>query len=88
MLDRLSDPTSPRIKAIVDDVLAKYSVKVPVGAETELATFGITSIDMVELMLGIEAEFDISIPPAEITLANFKSIGSIQAMVSRLTSTT
>jgi len=39
----------------------------------------------VSLMLSIEVEFDLSIPQSEITPQNFRSISSIEALVSRLT---
>jgi acyl carrier protein len=43
-----------------------------------------TSIDMVEVMLGVEAEFDVAIPPAEITMDNFRSVAAMVSLVSRL----
>jgi acyl carrier protein len=40
---------------------------------------------MVSLMLAIEREFDIAIPQADITPENFHSLGSMAALVGRLT---
>ncbi len=54
------------------------------AADADLGRLGLTSIDMVELMLGIEAEFDIAIPPAEITLQSFRSVSAVTALVMRL----
>ena len=84
MLDKVRMPTADRVALVVAEVLNKYGVDGPVFPEAELARYGLTSIDMVELMLGVEAEFDATIPPAEITLANFGTISSIAAMVTRL----
>jgi acyl carrier protein len=39
---------------------------------------------MVGLMLGVEAEFNLVIPPNEITPENFLSIASIATLVDRL----
>jgi len=36
---------------------------------------------MVNLMLGVEAEFDFTIPQPEITPENFQSVKSLEAMV-------
>ena len=84
MLDSVERPVEARINAVVAEVLAKYGVDDPVSPNADLARYGLTSIDMVELMLGVEAEFDATIPPVEITLSNFRSVSSIAAMVSRL----
>ena len=75
---------SNRVGTIAADVLRKHGVDGPVAADADLGRCGLTSIDMVELMLGVEAEFDVAIPPAEITAQNFHSVGTIAALVSRL----
>lgn len=84
MLDSVEKPVEARVNAVVAEVLAKYGVDGPVSSDADLARYGLTSIDMVELMLSVEAEFDSTIPPVEITLTNFRSVSSIAAMVSRL----
>ena len=75
-----------QIIEVVAQILQKHGVEGPVPIDVDLARFGMTSIDMVELMLGIEAEFDLTIPPSEITLRNFSSVSAMQALVARLTS--
>ena len=42
------------------------------------------SLDMVNLMLAVEAEFDLKIPDADMTLRNFRSISAIDALVATL----
>lgn len=76
-----------RIGSVVGDVLSKHGVAGPVAPDADLGRLGMTSIDMVELMLGVEAEFDVAIPADEITLLNFNSLSSIATLVSRLTPT-
>jgi acyl carrier protein len=38
-------------------------------------------VDMVKLMLAVEAEFDFTIPQAEITPENFQSVTTLEQMV-------
>ncbi len=84
MLDHVHRSATAQIAAVVADVLAKHGVDGPVAADADLGRYGMTSIDMVELMLGVEAEFDVSIPAAEITLRNFSSIAAMASLVARL----
>lgn len=85
MLERIPASAVSRIGNVVSDVLAKHDVVHQIAPEAELGRLGMTSIDMVELMLGVEAEFDVAIPAADITLQNFSSVAAIAALVSRLT---
>jgi acyl carrier protein len=43
-----------------------------------------SSMKMINLMLAIEVEFDLTIPQADITPENFDSIASVDALVTRL----
>ncbi len=47
----------------------------------QLTEAGLSSIDMINLMLAIETEFDIMIPASDITPANFRSILTIEALI-------
>jgi acyl carrier protein len=38
-------------------------------------------MDMVNLMLGVEAEFDFTIPQPEITPENFQSVKTLERMI-------
>ncbi|CAN5204340.1 hypothetical protein BH10PSE7_BH10PSE7_14090 [soil metagenome] len=51
-----------------------------------LADSGFSSLDMVRVMLDIEAEFDLMIPQSEINPENFMSVASIAALMRRLPS--
>ncbi len=84
MLDRVSDQATKRVGAVVAEVMAKHGGIGAITPDAELGRLGLTSIDMVELMLGIEAEFDIAIPPSEITLQSFRSVSAISSLVTRL----
>ena len=84
MLDNVTSSPADRIGALVAEILSRRGLHGPVPIGAELARFGLTSIDMVEVMLGVEAEFDLAIPPREITLDNFRSVEAIATLVGRL----
>ncbi len=52
--------------------------------EAPLRDAGLTSIGAVKLMLAIEAEYNLTIPDAELTPENFATIRAIEAMIGRL----
>ncbi len=70
-----------RIVAIVAAILKRNSMHAEVGPKSLLADVGLTSMDMVNLMLGVEAEFDLTIPQSEITAENFSSIQKLKRMI-------
>jgi acyl carrier protein len=70
-----------RVLALVEGILEQNSIAVKVHPETRLADVGLTSMDMVNLMLGVEAEFDLTIPQSEITPENFCSIKALEKML-------
>jgi acyl carrier protein len=72
-----------RILALVETILKQNSIAVQVDPETRLVDAGLTSMDMVNLMLGVEAEFDFTIPQAEITPENFQSVRTLESMIVR-----
>ena len=47
----------------------------------DLREIGLTSLDMVDLVLSVESEFNVRIPEAAITPANFRSIATIDALI-------
>jgi acyl carrier protein len=70
-----------RILAVVRSILEQNTIKAEVGVESLLVDVGLTSMDMVNLMLGVEAEFDLTIPQAEITPENFQSVKTLQQLI-------
>jgi acyl carrier protein len=81
----LNDWTGTRILNLVRPLLEKRGRGDAVDAGRNLREAGLTSLDMVNLMLAVEAEFDIVIPEAQMTPENFRSIDAIQALVGGLT---
>jgi acyl carrier protein len=84
MLDRDGVPPSDRLLALVSQILAKNGIMRPISIDDQLTEAGLNSFDMVNLMLAIEAEFDLTIPASEITPANFRSISTIAGLIGRL----
>lgn len=72
-----------RIVALVQGILEQNSIAAEVTADAKLVDIGLTSVDMVNLMLGVEAEFDLTIPQDEITPENFRSVATLERMVAR-----
>jgi acyl carrier protein len=70
-----------RIFALVGQILEQNSIAVKVDPESRLVDVGLTSMDMVNLMLGVEAEFDMTIPQSEITPENFQSVKTLELMI-------
>ena len=84
MLDQLTRAPRSRLLRLVEQLLADRSGLQSVSAEESLTSLGLSSINMVTLMLEVEAEFDIMIPQSDITPENFRSISTIEALVVRL----
>ena len=70
-----------RIIKLVKSILEQNSLAADVASDMGLVEIGLTSMDMVNLMLGVEAEFDFTIPQSEITPDNFQSVETLQRMV-------
>jgi acyl carrier protein len=73
-----------RLLRLVGQILGKPEAVGTVPAEARLSELGMSSIKMVNLMLAVETEFDLSIPQADITPENFRSVASIEALLARL----
>jgi acyl carrier protein len=70
-----------RILVLVKSILEQNAISAQIGPATRLVDVGLTSMDMVNLMLGVEAEFDFTIPQSEITPENFQSIETLEQMI-------
>jgi acyl carrier protein len=70
-----------RILVLVKAILEQNSIVAGVRPDATLVDIGLTSMDMVSLMLGVEAEFDLTIPQSEITPENFRSVETLERMI-------
>jgi acyl carrier protein len=77
-------PPTDRVLGIVQEVLDRRGISRPILPDDDLREAGLNSLDMVNLMLAVEAEFDLKIPDADMTLRNFRSISAIEALVASM----
>jgi acyl carrier protein len=70
-----------RVTILVTSILAQNGASTDVAPDAKLVDVGLTSMDMVNLMLGIEAEFDFMIPQDLITPENFQSVATLERLV-------
>jgi acyl carrier protein len=70
-----------RILALVTAILEQNAIAAELHPESRLVDVGLTSMDMVSLMLAVEAEFDFTIPQSEITPENFQSVTTLERMI-------
>ena len=82
MLDHTNHSQADRVLNIVIDIIEKHSIDKQIMVDDDLRAAGLTSIDIVSLMLTVEAEFDLTIPESAMTIHNFRSVTSIDTLVS------
>jgi acyl carrier protein len=80
----VTDRVKERVPAVVQDILQRRAVNRAVLADEDLREAGLNSLDMVNLMLAVEAEFGLEIPDTDMTLRNFRSIAAIEAFVNSM----
>ena len=70
-----------RVLGLVKSILEQNSIAAELNPDSLLVDVGLTSMDMVNLMFGVEAEFDFTIPQFEITPENFQSVRTLKLMI-------
>jgi acyl carrier protein len=73
-----------RIFKLVRRTLPVSPIADGLGIDQPLQDAGLKSLDMVTLMLAVEAEFDLEIPQNQMTPDNFHSVAAIGRLVSSL----
>lgn len=84
MLDTLTPTTRRRVLGLLEQTLAPSPLSGEVSPDTAFSDIGLTSFDVVNLMLFVESEFDVSIPQAEIVPENFRSIATVEGLLAKL----
>jgi acyl carrier protein len=84
LFDRTNGNSTERVAQLVRQLMAKRSIDRSVGYDDVLGECGLSSLDMVNLMLAVETEFDIKIPDRDMTPSNFRSIAQIDKLVGTL----
>jgi acyl carrier protein len=70
-----------RIVSLVKSILDHNEIAAEIAPGAKLVDIGLTSMDMVNLMLCVEAEFDFAIPQDQITPENFQSVETLERLV-------
>jgi acyl carrier protein len=73
-----------KILKIVQGFLAQRSIGRALLPDDNLRDAGITSLDMVNIVLQVESACDVTIPDREITPANFRSVAAIDKLIASL----
>jgi acyl carrier protein len=84
MADHSSNLATDRVLAVVQRLLKQRSISRPIDPTDDLRDAGLTSMDMVNLVLAVESEFDLMIPETSITPAHFRSVAAISSLVGAL----
>lgn len=70
--------------SIVTGLLRQRGLPTELEAEQALYDAGLNSLDLVNLMLAVEGEFDFEIPQRHMTPENFRSVAAIGRLVESL----
>ncbi|HEY7233932.1 MAG TPA: phosphopantetheine-binding protein [Gemmatimonadaceae bacterium] len=81
MSDVNAQSVEDRIAGVVRRLLAEHSIDRAVGPDEDLRQAGLSSLDMVSLVLSVEEEFDLMVPEVSIMPSNFRSIAAIGRVV-------
>jgi acyl carrier protein len=88
MSDRSSNSAADRVISVVQRLLTQRSISRPIDPADDLRDAGLTSMDMVNLVLAVEFEFDVMVPETSITPANFRSVAAISSLIGTLQQST
>ena len=83
-LDQQDVSVEDRVTQVVQRFLVVRSVVRSLSPTEDLREAGLSSLDMINLVLSIEAKFDITIPESDVAPANFRSIGAIGTLIRAL----
>jgi acyl carrier protein len=84
MSDSNARSLEERIAGVVQRLLAEHSIDHVVQPDEDLRQAGLSSLDMVSLVLSIEEEFELMVPEVSIMPSNFRSIAAISRLVESL----
>jgi acyl carrier protein len=84
MLDTRTDTPADQVADLIKRIFNKRSLTIPTSYDEDLRDLGLSSLDMVNLVLSVESEFNVTIPESDITPKSFRSISTISALVTSL----
>lgn len=86
MLNISTESDSGPVAKVVNRMLARRGAAIEIARDSDLRNSGLTSLDMVNLMLAVEAACHVTIPQSAMTPEHFASIASIEALIAALQS--
>jgi acyl carrier protein len=84
MLDIRIHSPADRVAGLIHRIFTQHSLTFPASYYEDLRNLGLSSLDMVNLVLSVESEFNVTIPETDITPTRFRSISTISALVTSL----
>jgi acyl carrier protein len=84
MLNICIHSPADRVAGLIQRIFTEHSLAFPDSYDADLRNLGLSSLDMVNLVLSVESEFKVTIPEADITPTRFRSISAISALVTSL----
>lgn len=76
-----------RTLTLARSIAARHERSITIQPGDPLLTIGLDSLDIVNLMLAVEAEFDIMIPSTHLSPQHFQSVETISRMVDMVRAT-
>ncbi len=81
MSDSTNSSLEARVTMAVRRLLAQRGIERAVATTDDLRQAGLTLLDMINLVLSVEAAFQIIVPEESINPANFRSIEAVCALI-------
>ncbi len=81
VLDRSNGDFDDRVASLVRELAQRRGIAGTIGPADDLRDCGLSSLDLVNLMLAVESEFALRIPERDMTPAKFRSIARIAELV-------
>ncbi len=75
------DEVVQRIRAIVIEALHAQKMTNQITEQTLLGNIGLDSLNVVDILLGIETEFDMTFDDEDLDLSTLETLGSLVAFV-------
>ena len=79
-----NDNVADRVAVLARRAMGKQPITKPIGPDDDLRAYGLSSLGLVNLMLSVETEFDLTFTERDMTPANFRSIARIVELMRSL----
>ncbi|MGA7873372.1 MAG: phosphopantetheine-binding protein [Candidatus Binatus sp.] len=83
-MDNFDGSPEQRITRVAQRLFQERSITQSLRSDDNFVDVGLTSLDLVKLVLRVEEEFGLELPTSDITPAHFRSIATISRLVTKL----